>query len=114
MTKETHGTFSKKEGVSVRPWLGIVGLSITQEIARYYNLPVDQGVLVTNVAEGSPAEDAGLADNDIILRMDGAPLYSIENLSGEIHNRKIGDRVKITVHRRGREQAFEVTLSRMP
>ena len=113
MAKECTGQ-TIKEGVSVRPWLGIVGLSITQEIARYYNLPVDQGVLVTNVAEGSPAEDAGLADNDIILRMDGAQVYSIEDLSGEIHNRKIGDRVKITVYRRGREQAFEVMLSRMP
>ncbi len=113
MAKECTGQ-TIKEGVSVRPWLGIVGLSITEEIARYYSLPVDQGVLVTKVAEGSPAEDVGLADNDIILRMDGAPVYSIEDLSGEIHNRKIGDRVKITVHRRGREQAFEVTLSRMP
>jgi S1-C subfamily serine protease len=113
MAKECTGQ-TIKEGVSVRPWLGIVGLSITEEIARYYNLPVDQGVLVTKVAEGSPAEDAGLADNDIILRMDGAPLYSIEDLSGEIHNRKIGDKVKITVYRRGREQAFEVMLSRMP
>jgi S1-C subfamily serine protease len=46
--------------------------------------------------------------------MDGAQVYSIEDLSGEIHNRKIGDRVKITVYRRGREQAFEVMLSRMP
>jgi len=103
-----------KEGVSVRPWLGIFGLSLTAEIARYYGLPVDQGVLVTKVAEGSPAEGAGIADNDIILRMDGAQVYSIEDLSGEIHNRKVGDRVKITVFRRGRQQTFQVVLSRMP
>lgn len=57
------------QGATRRPWLGIVGLSITQEIARYYCLPVDHGILVTKVAEGSPAEAAGMADGDIILEI---------------------------------------------
>ena len=47
------------QGATRRPWLGIVGLSITKEIARYYGLPVDHGVLVTKVGEGSPAKAAG-------------------------------------------------------
>ena len=56
------------EGIAKRPWLGVIGLSITGEIARYYGLPVDRGVLVTKVAEGSPAEDAEMADGDITSR----------------------------------------------
>ncbi|MEM3641765.1 MAG: trypsin-like peptidase domain-containing protein, partial [Candidatus Bathyarchaeia archaeon] len=47
-------------GISARPWLGIIGLSLTQEMARYYGLPVDRGVLVTKVVDGSPADRAGL------------------------------------------------------
>jgi len=58
------------KGATKRPWLGILGLSITQELARYYNLPADHGVLVTKVAEGSPAENANMTDGDIILQID--------------------------------------------
>jgi S1-C subfamily serine protease len=103
-----------KTGVFARPWLGIVGLSITEDISGYYNLPVDVGVLVTKVADGSPADRTGIAAGDIILRMDSGAIDSIEDLLSEIHNRKIGDRVRIAVLRRGREQTFEVILSKMP
>jgi S1-C subfamily serine protease len=103
-----------KTGTFVRPWLGIVGLSITEEIAHYYNLPVDSGVLVTKVADDSPAEHAGIVDGDIILRMDSGAIDSIEDLLSEIHNRKIGDAVRIAIHRRGREYTFEAKLSKMP
>jgi serine protease Do len=102
------------DGISVRPWLGIVGLSVTEELARYYDLPLDRGVLVTKVAENSPAERAGIVAGDMILRLDSGSIYSIEDLLSEIHNRRIGDRARITVFRRGREQTFEATLSKMP
>jgi S1-C subfamily serine protease len=100
--------------VSARPWLGIIGISITEDIARYYDLPVDTGVLITRVVDRSPADRAGIVSGDIILRMDQAPIYSIEDLQGEIHNRKVGAGIKLAVLRRGREQAFQITLSRMP
>lgn len=101
-------------GVSIRPWLGIIGLSVTDDLARYYNLPLDRGVLVTKVLDGSPAQHAGVVAGDMILRIDSAPIYSIEDLLGEIHNRKIGDKLRIAVFRRGREQSFEATLSKIP
>lgn len=103
-----------KSGVSARPWLGIVGLSVTEDLARYYNLPLERGVLVTKVAGDSPAEQAGIVAGDMILRLDGGAIYSIEDLLSEIHNRKIGDKVRITVYRRGREQNLETTLTKTP
>jgi S1-C subfamily serine protease len=102
------------DGISSRPWLGIVGLSLTEELARYYDLPLDRGVLVTKIAGDSPAERAGIVAGDMILRLDRGAIYSIEDLLSEIHNRKIGDKVRITVYRRGREQTFEATLSQTP
>jgi S1-C subfamily serine protease len=102
------------EGIVTRPWLGIIGLSLTEEIARYYSLPVDRGVLVTKIADASPAENAGIVAGDIIFRMDGAEISRIEDLLKEIHKRKIGERVKLFVFRRGREHFFEITLSKMP
>ncbi|NWG10407.1 trypsin-like peptidase domain-containing protein [Candidatus Bathyarchaeota archaeon] len=103
-----------RTGVFERPWLGIVGLSITEEIASYYDLPVNSGVLVTKVADDSPAARTGILAGDIILRMDSGAINSIEDLLSEIHNRKIGDKVRIAIYRRGREYTFEVILSKMP
>ena len=102
------------EGIAKRPWLGIIGLSITAEIARYYGLPVDRGVLVTRVAEGSPAEDAEMADEDIILEIDNVETRRIEDLVKEIHKRKVGDNVRIFALRNGREHFFELKLSETP
>lgn len=101
-------------GHSSRPWLGIVGLSLTGEISRYYDLPVDRGVIVTKVVDESPAQLARIVAGDIMLRLDGAAIYSVEDLASEIHNRKIGDKVKLTILRRGREQSIEATLSKIP
>jgi len=101
-------------GISERPWLGIIGLSLTEEISRYYDLPVKRGVLVTKVMDGSPAQHAGIVAGDIILRLDDAVIYRIEDLLGEIHKKRIGEDVRVAVFRRGREQFFEATLSQLP
>jgi serine protease Do len=102
------------EGIARRPWLGVVGLSITNEISRYYGLPVNRGVLVTNVAEGSPAEEAGMADEDIILQIDNAETRRIEDLVEEVHKRRAGDKVRILALRNGREHFFELNLGETP
>lgn len=102
------------EGITKRPWLGVIGLSITEEIARYYGLPVDHGVLATRVAENSPAEAAGMIDGDIILEVDNVETLKIEDLVREIHRRKIGDMIRIYGLRNRREHFFETRLSEAP
>jgi serine protease Do len=99
------------EGKARRPWLGIMGLTLTEEIARYYGLPVNRGVFVTKIAEGSPAEDAEMAVGDIILEIDNMETRRIEDLVKEIHKREVGDKVKIFALRNGREHFFELKLS---
>ncbi len=102
------------KGITRKPWLGIVGLSVTRELARYYGLPVDQGVLVTKVAEDSPAEKAEFAEGDIILQIGEVEIRRIEDLVEEIHRHKISDSVRISAVRNGREYSFELTLSEAP
>jgi S1-C subfamily serine protease len=100
--------------ISARPWLGIIGLSITDEIARYYDLPVRHGVLVTRVIDGSPADNGGMVAGNIILRIDSAKIHSIEELVANLHKRKVGETISIVAVADGEEQAFEVTLSKIP
>jgi serine protease Do len=77
-------------------------------------LPASRGVLVTKVAESSPAEDAEMIDGDIILEIDNVETRRIEDLVEEIHRRKIGDKVKIFALRNGKEHFFELKLSGTP
>jgi S1-C subfamily serine protease len=102
------------EGGVKRPWLGIVGLTLTREIARYYGLPVNRGVLVTRIADGSPAATAGMAEGDIILEINNVETNKIEDLVNEIQRRKVGDVVRILALRDGKEHFFELKLSEAP
>jgi serine protease Do len=99
------------KGTGKRPWLGVIGLTLTQDIARYYGLPVGHGVLVTKVAEGSPAEHAGMSDGDIILEVDHAETRSIEELVKEIRGKRVGDKVRVFALRNGQEHFFDLKLS---
>jgi PDZ domain-containing secreted protein len=51
---------------------------------------------------------------DIILRIGNLQIESIEDLLEEIHNRKVGEKVEIIIYRRGFEEHFDVTLSKVP
>jgi serine protease Do len=102
------------QGTTKQPWLGIIGLSLTREIARYYGLPSDCGVLVTKVADSSPAKDAGMTDGDIILKIDNVELARIEDLVAEIHERKVGESVRIFALHNGRKRFFKLKLSEAP
>jgi serine protease Do len=96
------------------PWLGVVGLTLTEEIAHYYGLAVGHGVLITKVAEGSPAESTGLSEGDIILEADNNETLTIEDLVREVRKHKVDDTIRIYAVRSGREHLFELTLSAMP
>ncbi|MCS7142165.1 MAG: trypsin-like peptidase domain-containing protein, partial [Candidatus Nitrosocaldus sp.] len=51
-------------GRVVKPWLGIVGMDVTKEVASYYGLGVDEGVLVVRVVPDGPAAEAGIEEGD--------------------------------------------------
>ncbi|MBC7130236.1 trypsin-like peptidase domain-containing protein, partial [Candidatus Bathyarchaeota archaeon] len=101
-------------GTHARPWLGIIGLSLTRDLSRYYGIPLEEGVLVTRVVEGSPADRAGLKAGDIILALDNVPTNRMEKLLSEIHKKKAGDAAKLTIYRRGAKQDLIVILAKPP
>jgi len=102
------------EGIAKRPWLGIIGLTLTGDVSRYYGLPVDHGVLVTKVSRFSSAEAAGMAAGDIILEIDNREIKHIDDLVREIHKRKVGDTIRIFALRNSKEHFFELNLKEAP
>lgn len=98
-------------GTNARPWLGIMGLSLSKDFSSYYGVPLSEGVLVTRIVEGSPADEAGVRPGDIIVALDDVPVKKIEKLLSEINKKKAGEKINLTVYREGFEYAIKVTLS---
>ena len=101
-------------GIHRRPWLGVIGLSLSEELSRYYGIPLSEGVLITRVVEGSPADEAGLMPGDIIIAMDNTLIPKIEKLLSEIHKRRVGEKVNLTFYREGLRYTVIVTLAKTP
>ncbi len=101
-------------GRVVRPWVGVSGLSVTRELADYYSLTVDSGVLVAEVVPRGPADRAGLDKGDIIVGLDDASVRSVEELQRRVQKRKIGDKVRLVVVRGSRKLAAELVLEKTP
>ncbi|NLE07591.1 MAG: trypsin-like serine protease [Parcubacteria group bacterium] len=111
----------KKTGKIVRPYIGVRYTSITEEIKEKNNLPVDYGVLVLRGSEpgdlavipGSPADKAGIVENDIILEVDGVKLTEDKNFATIIRNKKVGDVIRLKISHKGQEKTVTVTLEEM-
>ena len=101
-------------GKVTRPWLGILGIGMNKEIAQYYNLSSEEGVLVTRSFEKSPAWEQGITSGDVILQADGKPVKDMSELAGYIRKRKIGDSVKLTIRRGNLQGDVVVRLSEIP
>jgi len=101
-------------GSMIRPWLGVSGLTVTREVASYYGLPIDRGVLVTRVMPGSPADNAGIVSGDIVLQFAGETTNNIEELVEEIQKRKAGEKMEILILRNSKRWVVEVVLERTP
>ncbi|MET1256854.1 Do family serine endopeptidase [Aliikangiella maris] len=69
-----------------------------------------QGVLVTNVRDGSSADEAGLKADDIIIAIDDEKTISTGKLRSQIGHRKIGDKVKVTFIREGKVKSLKVKI----
>lgn len=91
------------------PQIGITGSDINSAIMRYYNLPVDKGVMVVSVSEGSGAEAAGISAGDVIVAADGKDITSMDELTAAKKGKKIGDTMVLTLARA--DGNIDVTLT---
>jgi len=100
-------------GRVVRPFIGIVPVTVTPQIASAYDLPVDHGVLVARLDPRGPAARAGMRAGDIIVALGGHPVKSLGELRGAIGQHKIGETVDLAVRREKTSVTLKVTLAEM-
>ena len=91
MLKETKNKVAEEE----RGYLGISGISVTQEVSEAYGMP--EGVYISQVYENTAAEAAGLRKGDIIVEFDGDKISSMDVLQKELEFYAKGDVVDVTV-----------------
>lgn len=112
----------KKYGKIVKPYLGVRYSVITPELKAQNNLSVDYGVIIGRgqspnqlaVIPGSPADKAGIVENDIILEVDSVKLDSTKSLASIIGQKQVGDTVKIKLLHDGKEKTIDVKLDQAP
>ena len=94
------------------PQIGITGTDITPAVMRYYNLPVDSGVLVVSVTEGSGAAEAGISEGDVIVAADGKEVKEMSDLTSVKDKKEIGDVITLTLARKDGNVDVDVTLGK--
>jgi putative serine protease PepD len=119
----------KTSGTVSYAYLGVSGQTLSADISKALGVNVSQGVLVAQVATGSPAAKAGIkggshqtaiqgqtyvTGGDVIEAIDGASVASAEDLAAAILQHKPGDTVTVTVLRGGSTVQIKATLAQRP
>ncbi len=111
----------KETGQILRPFLGVRYQMITERLKELNSLPVDYGALILRgesrdelaVLPGSPADRAGLRENDIILAVDGESLRG-RDLVQVLRTKAVGDTITLRLYQRGEENEITLTLVAAP
>ena len=112
----------KATGKIVRAYLGVRYVAINAEMKDKNNLTVDYGVLVKAgatasdlaVIPGSPADKAGIVENDIILEVDGVKLDDKTSLASVIREKTIGQVINLKILHKGADKTVSITLEAAP
>ena len=102
----------KSTGEVTRGWLGVGIQDISEEVAEYYGIKEQKGVLVTEVFPGDPADLAGIKPKDIILSVNGKTVDSARQLTGMIADIGVGDTIQIKINRDGKTRTIDVKIAK--
>lgn len=101
-----------KFGTVQRGWLGIQVTSVNSDLVKQYGLEVNEGAFVSGfAADGkSAAKEAGIKEHDVVVKINETPIRTNSALIETIGRHRPGDKVMITVNRKGKEITYPVIL----
>ncbi len=105
---------SKTYKSSKHAWLGVAGQTVDRDLAYDFDLPVKEGAYINDVLRDSPAEKAGLQEDDIVVAVDGDRVRDYDDLVDMIDDRKPGDEITLTVMRDDEKLELKATLDSKP
>lgn len=102
-------------GSVTRGWIGVEPQNLSKELAESLNLPKDiNGVLISGVLEGGPADKAGMKPGDVLTQVNGQKVNDVVTLLNHIAQTNPGDEAKINLLRKGKEMSLKVQVSKRP
>lgn len=102
-----------EKGKVIRGWLGVYIQNITPEIAKAMKLKVSKGVIVSKVQDGSPADKAGVKEEDVVLSFNGQKVDNTVELSTRVAGTSPGTNVNLQILRDGNEKSVSVKLGEL-
>jgi len=103
-----------EKGRVVRGYLGVIIQDLDEGMAKSFGYDGTDGALVSDVAEGGPAEKAGLKPGDIITRFDGERVIGVDRLRLAVADVEPGTKVKVEVFRDGSTKTLNVRIGELP
>lgn len=99
-----------KDGKIRRSYIGVGGQNVPlhRRLVRFYNLPVESGILVLSVERNSPAERAGLLKEDVIVSFNGQPISSIDDLHRLLTEELVGVKLSLSIIRRSEKMVLDI------
>ncbi len=97
--------------IANKPFLGIRGYDITDELSEAYSLP-KMGVVVAQIIEGGSASESNLEAGDVITSANGKAVKDMSSFSAFIKEQEIGETLKLKIYREGEILDIEVTLKK--
>jgi len=95
-----------------KAYMGVYTQTVDSELAEAFDLDQDYGAIVNRVARKSPADEAGIQKDDIIISFDGRKVLGSNELTELVRDRQPGDDIKVVVMREGKEQELTITLGK--
>ena len=103
-----------KDGSVKRGLLGVNIYSLTPDMAKSLNIPNTQGVLVSQVTEGSAADKAGIKPGDVITSINGQTIKSNSELRNAIGLSRVGDKLDVAIIRDRKPQHIIAVINDLP
>jgi len=98
------------KGEVIRGHLGVVIQDLTDELAKSFGLSSEEGILIAQVVEDSPAEKAGLKQGDVIISYQGRKVDSVGLFRNQVALTKPGSKQQLIIFRNGKRKDVTVKI----
>ena len=103
-----------EKGFVTRSWLGVFIQELDDETAKALNIETRNGALITDVVDGSPAEEGGIQEGDVIMEFDGEPIANPAKLKNVVSLTAPNSKSIVKIIRNGSPKIIQVLLQELP
>jgi S1-C subfamily serine protease len=101
-------------GKASHAYMGVSTRAVDDALQQQFSLSRTSGILVADLSAGGPAEKAGIQQGDIIVKVGEEEMIQSNDLLAAIRDKKPGDKVEVTIDRKGEVKVVTVTLEERP